>query len=87
MRIGFVSQILPYLPSKEGFRVYGGNLIRCLSKRHEIDLVSLMAREDEPHLDWARSYCASVTAVPMEQSALMVPVSLLSAHLFGRPLQ
>jgi glycosyltransferase involved in cell wall biosynthesis len=87
MRIGLVSQILPYLPSKEGFRVYGGNLIRCLSKRHDIDLVSLMAREDEPHLDWAKQYCASVTAVPMEQSALMVPVSLLSAHLFGRPLQ
>jgi glycosyltransferase involved in cell wall biosynthesis len=87
MRIGLVSQILPYLPSKEGFRVYGGNLIRCLSRRHEIDLVSLMARADEPNLDWARQYCASVTAVPMEEHALMAPVSLLSAHLFGLPLR
>lgn len=87
MRIGLVSQILPYLPTREGFRSYGGNLIRVLSRRHEIDLVSLMSPADEAHLDWARQYCASVTVVPISESPLLAPVSLLSAHVLGRPLQ
>ena len=37
MNIGLVSQALPYLPSRGGFRLYGGNLIRHLSRRHRID--------------------------------------------------
>lgn len=31
MKIGVVSRALPYLPSRGGFRLYGGNLIRRLS--------------------------------------------------------
>ncbi len=42
MNIGLVSQALPYLPSRGGFRLYGGNLIRHLSRRHQIHLVSML---------------------------------------------
>src|SRR3990172_4601833 len=42
MIVSFVSQALPYLPSRGGFRLYGGNLIRHLSRRHEIHLISLL---------------------------------------------
>ena len=60
MKIGVVSQALPYLPSRGGFRLYGGNLIRHLARRHEIHLVSMLIEDDADHLDWARRHCASV---------------------------
>ncbi|MGH9198536.1 MAG: hypothetical protein ACRD1T_22740, partial [Acidimicrobiia bacterium] len=88
MNIGFVSQALPYLPSRGGFRLYGGNLIRHMSKRHQIHLVSMLIDDDPDHLDWARRYCASLTAIPAARSGkLLAPASALSAHLWGRPLQ
>lgn len=88
MNIGFVSQELPYLPSPGGFRLYGGNLIRCLSRRHRIDLVSLLHKDDEQHLDWARPFCASVKTVRVSKAGkLLAPFSLLSAYLWGRPLR
>ncbi|SRR6266571_4066602 len=87
MNIGFVSQALPYLPCKDGFRLYGGNLIKHLSRRHRIDLVSVLIEHDAEHLDWARQYCASVTTISAPRAAkLMAPLSALSAHLWGRPL-
>src|SRR5688572_32346188 len=78
MRIGLVSQALPYLPARGGFRLYGGNLIRHLSRRHEIHLVSLLIEDDAQHLDWAREYCASVTAIPAPKhpKLLAVPSAL-----------
>ena len=88
MNIGFVSQALPYLPSRGGFRLYGGNLIRCLSRRHQIHLVSMLIEDDSQHLDWARKYCASITTLSVPRTAkLLEPLSAVSAHLWGRPLQ
>lgn len=88
MKIGLVSQALPYLPSRGGFRLYGGNLIRHLSRRHEIHLVSMLIEDDEQHLDWARQYCASVTTIPLPRfRKLMAVPSALSGIFRGRPLQ
>jgi len=88
MRIGMVTEALPYLPSRGGFRLYAGNLIRRLSKRHEIHLVSLLRDDDADHVGWAREYCASIETIPVRSSAkLLAPASLLAAHLWGRPLQ
>ena len=64
MKIAWISHGLPYLPSRGGFRLYGGNLIRTLSRRHEIDLVSLLLDDDAEHLDWAKPYCTSVSGIP-----------------------
>ena len=88
MRIGLVSEALPYLPSRGGFRLYGGNLIRHLSRRHEIDLVSMLIDDDETHLDWARQHCASVTTIRVPRSGkLLAPLSAITANVWGRPLQ
>lgn len=87
MKIGFVSQPLPYLPSRGGFRLYGGNLIRCFSRRNSIDLISLMEEGDEEHLDWPRQYCASVAALPAKGGSLPSRfANVLSGFLCGRPL-
>ena len=88
MRIGLLSEQLPYLPSAGGFRLYGANLIRCLSRRHEIHLIAFAGAEDRDHLQWARDHCASVAILePSPMRPLIAPLSIVSAHLFGAPLQ
>ncbi|MBI4241947.1 MAG: glycosyltransferase [Candidatus Rokubacteria bacterium] len=87
MRIGFISQALPYLPSRGGFRLYGGNLIRQLGRRHSIDLVSLLVDEDARHLDWARAHCASVQTISADGNSLPLRVANeFSAYLWGNNL-
>jgi glycosyltransferase involved in cell wall biosynthesis len=87
MRIGFISQALPYLPSRGGFRLYGGNLLRCLSRRHQIDLISLLEDDDEKHLDWQAQYCASVSTIRAKGSSLPMRVAdFLSSYARGKPL-
>ncbi len=87
MNIGWISQALPYLPSRGGFRLYGGNLILRLSRRHRIDLVSLLCDDDAQNLDWARQYCASVNTVPVNGIGLSRRfASALSGYLWGKPL-
>ena len=88
MNIGMVTEELPYLPSAGGFRLYGANLIRGLSRRHRVDLISLVRDGDERHLDWARTYCASVRVIPVKTlGRWSAAASLLSAHLWGKPLR
>src|ERR1017187_9603900 len=87
MNIGFVTQALPYLPSRDGFRIYGANLIRCLSAKHRIDLVSLLEDGDEDHVDWPEQYCSSVTAIPAESSPWLTPINVLANVLWAKPLR
>src|SRR5579863_3019049 len=87
MNIGWVSQALPYLPSRGGFRLYGGNLIRQLSHDHRIDLVSLLSEDDAAHLEWPRNYCASVQTIDTTSHSLPKQIAnTLSAHLTGKHL-
>lgn len=87
MNIAFLTESLPYLPSRGGFRLYGGNLIRCLSRRHRVDLVSLLRDDDPQHLDWARQYCASITAISANGQGMgMRLANFVSAYLWGKPI-
>jgi len=87
VNICLVSQALPYLPSRGGFRLYGGNLLRCLSRRNQVDLISLLREDDAEHLDWPRQYCASVSAIPTNGASLPLRVAnVAAAHLWGKPL-
>lgn len=88
MNIGFLSQALPYLPSRGGFRLYGANLIRHLSRHHSIHLVSLLIEDDAEYLHWARQYCTSISTIPLSAyRRLLSPASALYAHFTGTPLQ
>ena len=87
MKIGWISQALPYLPSRGGFRLYGGNLIPALAKRHQIDLVSLLVDDDEKHLGWAEQYCASITTIPTTRQPFHKRLAnLTSSYLWGKSL-
>ena len=88
MNICWISQALPYLPCRGGFRLYGGNLIKHLSKRHRIDLVTLLGEDDEDYLDWCRQYCASVHTIPTDNlSAPLRVAHSICTHLAGIPLR
>jgi glycosyltransferase involved in cell wall biosynthesis len=86
MTIGWISQALPYLPSRGGFRLYGGNLIPRLSKRHNVELVSLLIDDDADHLSWARQFCSKVTSFPVRSRLWMKPLNYAGGYLFGRPV-
>lgn len=87
MKIGLMSHALPYLPSRGGFRLYGANLIRWLSKRHEIDLISLLQDDDDEHLEWAQQFCVSTTWIPTQRAGAPKRIAnILSAYLRGTPL-
>jgi glycosyltransferase involved in cell wall biosynthesis len=58
MRILLVSEMIPWLPSHDGFRVSPANLVRNLSDRHEIHLIALaQGGESVERSDWSRRYC------------------------------
>jgi glycosyltransferase involved in cell wall biosynthesis len=60
MRILLVSEMIPWLPSHDGFRVSPANLIRNLSARHEVHLIALSrGGESKGQSEWARDYCRS----------------------------
>jgi glycosyltransferase involved in cell wall biosynthesis len=62
MRILLVSEMIPCLPSHDGFRLIPANLIRNLFDRHEIHLIALSREEaGENQSDWPRAYCKSVS--------------------------
>lgn len=87
MRIGFVFQTLPYLPARDGFRVYGANLIRVLSKTHEIELVSLMHPSEKSELAWANRYCKSVRPLEVGHRSLWAKLkNFTSSYSLGKPL-
>jgi glycosyltransferase involved in cell wall biosynthesis len=88
VRIGFLSEALPYLPSAGGFRIYGGNILRSLARKHEIDLISLLQDDDEKHLGWARPYCRSVETLSADGAGMLVRLgSFASTVLRSRPLK
>lgn len=87
MNIAIVSQALPYLPSRGGFRLYGGNLIRQFSQRHSVDLISFLEEGDEEHIDWPKRYCSSVQTIPMEHHNVASRAwNVATSYLIGKQL-
>jgi glycosyltransferase involved in cell wall biosynthesis len=65
MRILMVSQLTPYLPCHDGFRVVPAHLLRELTGRHALALVSASALTDNAEQQrWAASYCELVETLP-----------------------
>src|SRR6266542_4249690 len=63
MKIGVFTEFLPYLPARDGFRVYEANLLRELSHRHDLHLISLVRGEDIAHQPWSESIFKSASFV------------------------
>ena len=70
MRILLVSEMIPSLPSHDGFRLIPANLIRNLFERHEIHLIALApAGDSDEQSEWPRAYCKSVAIFRAERGA------------------
>jgi len=68
MRILLVSEMMPCLPSHDGFRLIPANLIRNLFDRHEIHLIAVSRDgEGEEQSAWPRAYCRSVSIFRSDQ--------------------
>jgi polysaccharide biosynthesis protein PslH len=66
MRLLFFSRWFPY-PADNGIKLRELNLIKQLSTRHEVSLVSLRPENSLPeHLDALRNHCASVDYAPFK---------------------
>lgn len=66
MRILFVSEMVPWLPCHDGFRVSPANLVRNLTDRNnEVHLIALAnGSETKEQLEWAHPYCRSISIFP-----------------------
>ncbi len=85
MRILLLTQIVPY-PPDSGPKIKTFNVLRYLAARHEVHLVSFVRPgPEEEHLQSLRSYCASVTGIPLRRSRLRDAVYLLKSLVSGRP--
>jgi len=94
VNIAWVSSSLPYLPARGGFKLYGANLISILSRRHRVDLISLIHKQDEQYVGWAHQYCDLVKLVPRHNLGVARRVAnCASGYFWGkylnyrRPLQ
>lgn len=68
MRILMVSQMMPYLPCQDGFRVTPAHLLRELSGRHTLALLATRTGVETPRQrQWAEQFCAMVETVPASQ--------------------
>jgi glycosyltransferase involved in cell wall biosynthesis len=63
MRVLLVSEMVPYLPSHDGFRLIPANLIQHLASRHELHLIALSHGESQKEICWPRPYCRSYLAL------------------------
>lgn len=67
-RVLYLTQVLPY-PLNTGARVRQYYVLRYLSQRHRVTLVSFVRDDDKPeHLEHLKSICAAVYPVPMVRS-------------------
>lgn len=66
MKILFVSEMVPWLPCHDGFRVSPANLLRNLAERkNEVHLIALaQGGERKEQFEWARPYCQSFSVFP-----------------------
>jgi glycosyltransferase involved in cell wall biosynthesis len=87
MRIGWISSSLPYLPARGGFGISGANLISRLSRRHSIDLISLLREGDAQHVPWIAKYCNSVFTIPVKRASFPRRMAnFVSAYGLGKQL-
>lgn len=70
MRVLMVSQMTPFLPTHDGFRLLPAHLLAQLAARCTLGLVAATSPAETPEQHrWARRYCADVSSVPGERSA------------------
>ena len=85
MRILFLSQVLPY-PLDAGPKMRSYYVLRHLTQRHEVTLVTFVRDTDRPeYVAHLAEFCHAVETVPMRRSRLQDGLFLGRSLLTGQP--
>ena len=86
VRILYLTQVLPY-PLNTGARVRQYYVLRHLSQKHAVTLVSFVRPDDKlEHIDHLKSFCAAVHTVPMVRSRWRDGRAVLKGLVQRRPI-
>lgn len=82
----FLTQVLPY-PLDSGAKIRAYYVLRQLSQRHRVSLVSFVRADDRPdYLDHLATFCHAVHPVPLRRSRWLDLRAAARAGLSGRPV-
>jgi sugar transferase (PEP-CTERM/EpsH1 system associated) len=84
LKILLLTQVLPY-PPDSGPKVKTFNLIKYLSQRHEVVLVSFVRGDQSGDVEQLMKYCLEVLTVPMQRSVPRDAAALAQSLLSGLP--
>lgn len=84
MKILLLTQVLPY-PPDSGPKVKTWNLIKFLSRQHEVTLLSFVRGDQTRDVDQLKQYCVDVLTTPMERNWLRDGVALIESIFTGQP--
>jgi glycosyltransferase involved in cell wall biosynthesis len=85
LRVLFLTQILPY-PLNSGAKIRAYYVLRHLSQRHQVTLVSFVRPDDDKlAADHLRSFCEAVHVVPMVRSRLKNITAMFKSFISGQP--
>jgi polysaccharide biosynthesis protein PslH len=79
-----LTQVLPY-PPDSGPKVKTWNVIKYLSQKHEVTLVSFTRGDQSKDVERLRQVCARVETVPMTRGIVQDGKSFLRSLLTGQP--
>lgn len=84
-RILYLTQVLPY-PLSTGARVRQYYVLRYLSQKHEVTLVSFVRPDDKvEHVEHLRTFCSAVYTVPMQRARWRDAWAVLKGLVTGEP--
>lgn len=84
MKIMILTQVLPY-PPDSGPKVKTLNVIKYLSGRYELTLVSFTRGDQSKDVRHLQEYCKAVYTVPIQRGAALDAWYLLQSFLTGQP--
>jgi sugar transferase (PEP-CTERM/EpsH1 system associated) len=84
MNVLMLTQVLPY-PPDSGPKIKTYNVIKYLSQRHRVTLVSFVRGDQAEHARHLEKYCQAVHTVPIERGALRNAWYMGLSFLTGQP--
>jgi len=84
LKILLLTQVLPY-PPDSGPQVKTWNVLKYLSLKHEVTLVSFVRGDQTREVEHLKSICHQVFVVPMQRSLLSDALALLKSLFSGVP--
>lgn len=83
-KVLLLTQVLPY-PPDSGPKVKTWNVLKYLSRQHDVTLVSFVRGEQSAEIEYLRRYCTAVYTVPMKRSPVYDGLAMVRSLISGQP--